>query len=335
MDRQAGCGSGRIVKKTAAKIVKDSFSQYARAMTADMHLHSRFSNGAYWPEHLAALAASRRIDTVCLTDHDTMGGSAEFSAAAKAHGIRAIPAVEVDCIDPAIQYKSELLAYFPEGGYSRTQGLLRELLHGRNQVLERICTHAAEQFRLPELDTGLLARRRLDGKDGERQAHQLRLSKTDIFHYLKERQLISDGIGYKQFKKGWMSRGPLSGMKIPKPSIGELSAIVRADGGYLVIPHIGHEFDDKIEKLRSNPSRLRSLLRHFLEHSVQGIELYRYKCRMGRQLNDIIRAEAERLGFFITWGSDYHGPDSDQETLGGFTGPFSGFPGSTNTQAAL
>ena len=76
-------------------------------LKADMHIHSRYSDGSLWPSEIVD-RASDGIQALCLTDHDTMGGIPEFIEAAKAAGLVAWPGVEIDCIDQKLGYKSEL-----------------------------------------------------------------------------------------------------------------------------------------------------------------------------------------------------------------------------------
>ena len=51
----------------------------------DLHNHSTASDGTDAPARIPALAAALDLAAVALTDHDTVGGIAEFLAAAEAH----------------------------------------------------------------------------------------------------------------------------------------------------------------------------------------------------------------------------------------------------------
>jgi 3',5'-nucleoside bisphosphate phosphatase len=61
----------------------------------DLHTHSVHSDGTLAPAVLVAQAATRGVQTLALTDHDTTAGHAEARVAADAAGIRFIPGVEV------------------------------------------------------------------------------------------------------------------------------------------------------------------------------------------------------------------------------------------------
>jgi len=43
-------------------------------MKANLHLHSRLSDGTEWPADLAVRAYQSGLEWVALTDHDTLGG---------------------------------------------------------------------------------------------------------------------------------------------------------------------------------------------------------------------------------------------------------------------
>jgi 3',5'-nucleoside bisphosphate phosphatase len=64
-------------------------------MYADLHLHTRFSDGTYSPEELAAQARLHDLAAVALTDHDTVEGCAPTERACAAAGIELIPGTEL------------------------------------------------------------------------------------------------------------------------------------------------------------------------------------------------------------------------------------------------
>ena len=62
---------------------------------ADLHSHSRLSDGTLAVSDLVALAASRGVQLMALTDHDEVSGVAEGRAAAAAHGMQFVGGVEI------------------------------------------------------------------------------------------------------------------------------------------------------------------------------------------------------------------------------------------------
>lgn len=64
----------------------------------DLHTHSTASDGTLTPEELVALAVSKDLKAIALTDHDTVDGIARARAAASASGLELIPGMELSCV---------------------------------------------------------------------------------------------------------------------------------------------------------------------------------------------------------------------------------------------
>jgi 3',5'-nucleoside bisphosphate phosphatase len=82
---------------------------------ADLHCHSRASDGTRAPAEVVRAAAAAGVDVLALTDHDTVAGIAE-AAAALTPGLLLLPGMELSC-----RYQGQslhLLAYLfdPEHG---------------------------------------------------------------------------------------------------------------------------------------------------------------------------------------------------------------------------
>ena len=84
----------------------------------DLHIHSSFSDGTFSPVELVRLAARKGVNTISLTDHDTIEGNDEFLAAAEKFNVNAIAGLEV-----SVQYSTppngnvngamHIIGYFP------------------------------------------------------------------------------------------------------------------------------------------------------------------------------------------------------------------------------
>jgi predicted metal-dependent phosphoesterase TrpH len=58
------------------------------------------SDGALPPAEVVAAAARAGVELLALSDHDTVDGVPEAQAAAREHGLRLVPAVELSSVDP-------------------------------------------------------------------------------------------------------------------------------------------------------------------------------------------------------------------------------------------
>ncbi len=303
-----------------------------RTMNANLHLHSRFSDGSLWPEDIALGAARLGLEAAALTDHDTMGGTDRFVKECARLGVEGITACEIDVSEPEIDYKSEILGYFPgraTSGCPATGLMLATVLGERKKRLEYYLYWARTIFRREDLTMEDMLRDKLAGAERENvgDLDAISWSKVDIFLYLKTRRLIPAYTTYKTFKKEWFAPGKFPKYRLSKPGIRDCARSIHADGGFAVIPHFGHFWNDDLEDMTRRSAKISSQLSFFRNCGVDGIELYWYSGKKKSQgINDLVRELAEPLGFFFTFGSDCHGPGTDKYTIDKFSGDFQGFP---------
>lgn len=298
-------------------------------MKADLHIHSRYSDGADWPGSIAAKARDAGLEAACVTDHDTLGGYPEFAEAARLVGISTWPGVEIDCVDSRTGYRSEILAYFPDGRYTFTEAFLAASRAERAAGIEMLFEKAARHFGAKNLSFSALVERRSAGRPvgaGRLAISSLRFSKTDFYIALRDAGLVPASLAYKAFKKQYFEDGVFSDTRFEKSELETVAGIVAKDGGALVVPHIGHEFVDSLREMTEGRDRLDAMLKRFKALGVRGVELYDYRHADSAAINALVAERCERYGFFHTYGSDTHGAGSPKDTLGKFYGEFGGFP---------
>ena len=66
-----------------------------RSMNIDLHLHSSYSDGAFTPSELVALAVKHEVRVIAIADHDSVAGVQEASVSGEDAGIVVLPAVEL------------------------------------------------------------------------------------------------------------------------------------------------------------------------------------------------------------------------------------------------
>lgn len=92
---------------------------------ADLHIHTTASDGAHTPLEIIKLAKENNIDTIAITDHNTVSGIARATEAGRQYGISVVPGVE---LSTRINGESiHLLGYFKDNRYmeSTFQEILR------------------------------------------------------------------------------------------------------------------------------------------------------------------------------------------------------------------
>ncbi len=65
------------------------------SVSADLHLHTHFSDGTFSPEELVSHASAQGLAAIALTDHDTMEGCVRTAMACAQAGIEFIPGSEL------------------------------------------------------------------------------------------------------------------------------------------------------------------------------------------------------------------------------------------------
>ena len=64
-------------------------------MLIDLHVHSRYSDGEFYPGELIPFVKEHGVSVVSITDHDTISGLDQAVKAGKEYGIAVIPGVEL------------------------------------------------------------------------------------------------------------------------------------------------------------------------------------------------------------------------------------------------
>ena len=80
-------------------------------MSADLHCHTKMSDGSVTIEELVILAKNKGITTISVTDHDTFAGSTRAKVFAKRHGVTVIPGIEISAFDYDRNQKVHVLCY--------------------------------------------------------------------------------------------------------------------------------------------------------------------------------------------------------------------------------
>jgi 3',5'-nucleoside bisphosphate phosphatase len=259
---------------------------------ADLHLHTRFSDGTFTPEELAEAASHHQLKAIALTDHDTVEGCLPTAMACRERDIEFIPGSELTAQVPG-GAELHILGYFLDTTY---EPLLRRLAHFQEVRQERIRLMVG---RLNEIGVPLEADAvfQLAGCRAPGRPHVARalvqaghcVSSDDAF----ERYL-------KMNRPAWVSK--------EKMTSEEAIALIHEAGGVAVMAHPGlNRCDDAIPEL----ARL----------GLDGIECYHTR-HTGAEA-DRYRRMADGLKLLVSGGSDCHGYNKGQPLIGGVKLPYS------------
>lgn len=252
---------------------------------ADLHTHTRCSDGALAPAALVGRAAERGVHVLAVTDHDTVQGLADAAAAAETQGLVFVPGIELSVTEDGEEI--HLLAYGIDPVCPALQEHLRAFRQARRErawaMVDRLRDHG-----LVLNDDALAAEIESTHAVGRPHvaAALVRSGHVETPSEAFDRYIGRDGPGY-----------------VAKPSVPAAEAIdlIHRAGGVSVLAHPGHWTSGR---------RIRRLVDKGLDgievtHPSHDPSLRRYYTRL-----------AEGYDLLVTGGSDYHGRTDRNEALG-------------------
>lgn len=243
-------------------------------MTADLHIHTNYSDGFLTPEQIVAVARQIGLTTISITDHDSVGGVEQAIRAGQASQIEVIPGVELNT--KLGDREIHILGYFID---QRSAPLSEALAEARKTRVQRARMIVEK---LNELDIAI------EYDDVERLVGHSAIGRPHIARILCER-------GYTDSVQGAFERylkiGAPAYVGLIKWNPYEAIEVVRNAGGIPVLAHPGcYKADDLIPELQAKG--LQGLEVYCLKHSPSQTEHY-FKI-------------AQEKGLLVTGGSDFH-----------------------------
>ena len=242
---------------------------------ADLHLHTRYSDGRYAPADVVAVASGAGLGGVAITDHDCVDGIDEALREGGKLGIEVIPGVEITSYVGPVEV--HVLGYFIDHHHA---GLLRTLWDFQEERESRIFKM------LDKLDAmGVrIEPRSVMAVSGGGSVGRPHLAKV----------LVDEGYASnirEAFRRFVGDRAPAYvGRERISPA--EAIWIIKESGGIPVIAHPGGLKDDAI-------------IPALVADGMEGIEVY-YSSHSPSDVRRYLEI-AGRYGLLITGGSDCHG----------------------------
>ena len=253
-------------------------------MTLDLHCHSNASDGAFDPADVVARAAAAGVTTLALTDHDTLGGLAEASEAARVAGIELAPGTELSVRRPT--GSMHLLAYLPSLAPEPLASRMQQIGEYRSTRNRRIVARLAE-LGFPVRWEAVAAKAR--GKVGRPHiaAALVDAGYVDSVQQAFDELLSDDGPAYLE-----------AGSFGPAEAIG----LVRSSGA---APVLAHPYT-----LRLAGAGLDAFVAELAQAGLIGLECFR--ADHDHVMREANLALCQRHGLVPTGGSDFHGTRDDR-----------------------
>ena len=259
-------------------------------LNADLHCHSRFSDGTLSPTELAERASAKGVALWALTDHDEIRGLAEAAAAAQALGMGFVNGVEI-----SVTFAGETVHIVGLGFDATDAGLQAGLAHTRGGRLARAQAMAdgLAKVGLPDALEGAL--RYVSNPD--------LVSRTHFARWLVETGVCSDTSAV--FRR-YLTDGKPGFVPHRWAGLGDAVAWITRAGGVAVIAHPG--------RYRFSVNEEFALFSEFKAHGGQGVEVLTGS--HGPADTAKYSEMALEFGLLASRGSDFHSPGESRIELG-------------------
>ncbi len=252
----------------------------------DLHIHSVFSDGEYYPDQLIKLAKAKGITTMAITDHDTTKGCQYIFSkdASTFDGIHFIPGIELTV--KVTKGRMHLLGYglnvYDTTLNNRLEELDREGRMKIRHLFQVLESDYGLRFTESEIETLLSANHNIGRPD----VAKLCIQKGYV-------QTVDEAFDKYLITSYNKIRGNYKGL-----SCEEALYLLKQSGA---LPVLAHPYT-----LELNKDELRTLMRQMQTLGLKGVEVYHSS--QAPEMREICHEIATELGLYESGGSDYHGP---------------------------
>lgn len=263
-------------------------------LSGDLHCHTRLSNGSLSIDEMIALAKSKGVETIAITDHDCLTGTVRAKLIGERNGIKVITGAEISAIDPETKEIVHILCYLPE-----FPDRLEEICHHNSTVRKRACQYmmlkASQRYPI----TPDLIKRCATGA-------------TNLFpqHFMQALTEIgaADGFYGKVYEELFSPESEKN--IITKPAFKDAVTVIEAihtANGIAVLAH---------------PAKYGGVetCERYLQYGIDGIEVWHPSAN--KETADALAAFAKNNKILATGGSSFHGLyNKDTITIGSYCTP--------------
>ena len=246
----------------------------------DLHVHTTASDGQYTPSQIIEFAHDKNIGVIAITDHDTVAGIEEGKNAAKKLGITFVPGTELNINFPTGEF--HLLGL----GFKQISPSLTVLLDNlvKNRDLRNV--QIIEKMREGGVDITL--------EEMQADFPDTVLGRPHFAAELVKKKVVKTR---QQAFDRFLAKGRPWYVQRVGSNLDEAIVAIKESGG---VPVIAHPMS-----LYLSWGKLPDTLQNFYERGVMGLEAF----HPGARVTECLRLQelAQKIGYFVTAGSDFHG----------------------------
>ncbi len=259
-------------------------------MSADLHIHTTFSDGSYKPEEIVDMAKKNDFKTIAISDHDTLDGINPALEYASNKDIEVIPAIEFSTFEGKAEI--HILGYFIDHEDDYLRKKVKKIFDSRKIRAQKM----VELLNKQNIDITYNEVKNMASDDYIGRPHIAKLMiKKGYINEMKD-----------AFTDQYIGNGGKAYVEKYKLSPVEAIDLILNTGGVPVLAHpvfINHgEPMDKQDIKKLKDTGLLGLEVYHSKHNEKTIEYY--------------KNIAQELDLLITGGSDFHGENSQGVNLG-------------------
>jgi predicted metal-dependent phosphoesterase TrpH len=253
---------------------------------ADLHLHTRYSDGSYTPEELAREAARQEFAAIAVTDHDTLDAIPESLLAGQEFGVEVIAGVEITC--RVETQEVHLLGYLFDDTWKNAS------LHAVLDHSKRVREQRIAQFVIKFNELGIP----LTLQDVQQYSNAGTLGRPHVAMALQKRGFVKNlDEAFERFLK----RGKPAFVERYRMTAAEAIGHVKRAGGVAILAHPAL-------------NRVDTEIPNMVEQGLDGVEVWHSRQSPAQSENYL--KLTERLGLLAAGGSDCHGTVRGEPLLG-------------------
>ncbi len=258
--------------------------------TIDLQIHSTKSDGTYDPADLVKMAHDAKLETIALTDHDTIDGVWEAAKTGSELGVKVVPGIELSCA--FMEREFHVLGFGIDYHHQELLNRLKEFQEERKQKTEKIIKKLQEAgFHIVFEDVLRYA----TGPTIARPAIAEAVIKNP-----ENKEMLGRIATIHEFINAYLVTGKLT--YVDRRSIETKDAIqlIHAAGGVSVWSHPAIHFNGDYKKLEE-------ILKIFIAYDMDGLECFHPD--YSEDDTEFLNVLAGKYGMLRTAGSDFHRND--------------------------